>query len=90
VKALNHVLASRQADPNVNGTKLDGFVAGDNEAAKEKTLEFVKSLGFRPLEAGPLAMARALESMALLNIMLQIKNHWPRRHGWKLTGPPEE
>lgn len=90
VKALNYALAARQADPNVNGMKLDGFVAGDDEAAKEKTLEFVKSLGFRPIDAGPLAMARALEGMALLNIMLQIKNRWPWQHGWKLTGPPEE
>ena len=66
-----------QADPKFNGTRLDGFVAGDHEESKKKALDFVQSVGFRPVDAGPLAMARALESMALLNIMLQIRNKWP-------------
>ena len=90
VKAFNYAFASRQADPKVNGTRLDGFVAGDHEESKKKTLDFVQSVGFRPVDAGPLAMARALESMALLNIMLQIRNKWPWQNGWKLAGPPEE
>jgi predicted dinucleotide-binding enzyme len=30
-------------------------------AAKEQMLEFVSSLHYRPIDAGPLAMARALE-----------------------------
>jgi predicted dinucleotide-binding enzyme len=74
----------------VNGYKLDGFVAGDDEAAKKEVLEFVKSIGFRPIDAGPLAMARALEGMAALNILLQVKNNWPWQNGWKLAGPPED
>ena len=90
MKAFNYAFASRQADPKVNGTRLDGFVAGDDEEAKLKTLDFVKSVGFRPVDAGPLAMARALESMATLNILLQIKNKWPWQNGWKLAGPPED
>jgi len=51
-------------------------------------LEFVGSIGFRPIDAGPLAMARALEAMALLIITLQIRHGWPRQNGWKLVGPP--
>lgn len=90
VKAFNYAFASRMADPSVDGTRLDGFVAGDDEKAKQQTLEFVKSIGFRPIDAGPLVMARALESMAMLNIMLQIKNNWPWQNGWKLAGPPED
>ncbi len=35
-------------------------------------------------------MARALEGMASLNIILQLKNNWPWQNGWKLVGPPEE
>jgi 8-hydroxy-5-deazaflavin:NADPH oxidoreductase len=35
-------------------------------------------------------MARALEGMASLNIMLQLKNNWPWQNGWKLVGPPGE
>jgi len=78
------------ADPKVDGKRLDGFVAGDDEQAKQKTLQFVESIGFRPIDAGPLAMARALEGMASLNIILQLKNSWPWQNGWKLVGPPEE
>jgi NADPH-dependent F420 reductase len=90
VKALNYALASRMADPTVNGSRLDGFVAGDDESAKKEVLEFVKSIGFRPIDAGPLSMARALEAMAALNISLQVRNNWPWQNGWKLAGPPED
>jgi NADPH-dependent F420 reductase len=90
VKAFNYVFASKMADPKVDGTRLDGFVAGDDEAAKQKALHFVESIGFRPIDAGPLAMARALEGMASLNIVLQIRNNWPWQNGWKLVGPPDE
>ena len=89
-KAFNYAFASRMADPTVNRTKLDGFVAGDDQAAKEKVLAFVESIGFRPIDAGPLVMARALEHMALLNVSLQIRHGWPWQNGWKLVGPPED
>ena len=89
-KAFNYAFAARMADPTVKGTKLDGFVAGDDQAAKDKVLEFVKSIGFRPIDAGPLVMARVLEHMALLNVSLQIRHGWPWQNGWKLVGPPED
>jgi len=90
VKAFNYAFAARMAEPSVGGTRLDGFVAGDDQAAKDKVLELVKSIGFRPIDAGPLVMARALEAMALLNITLQIRHGWPWQNGWKLVGPPED
>jgi 8-hydroxy-5-deazaflavin:NADPH oxidoreductase len=90
VKAFNYAFSVRMADPTVSGTKLDGFVAGDDQAAKDKVLELVKSIGFRPIDAGPLVMARVLEGMALLNVSLQIKHGWPWQNGWKLVGPPED
>ena len=89
VKAFNYAFASNQADPVVEGTQLDGFVAGDDEEAKSKVLDLVRSIGFRPIDAGPLAMARALEALGLLNIMLQIRNDWAWQSGWKLVGPAE-
>jgi NADPH-dependent F420 reductase len=88
IKAFNTAFAARQADPTVDGVQLDGFVAGDDEAAKKRVLELVRSVGFRPIDAGGLGMARALEAMALLNITLQIRNDWPWEAGWKLVGPP--
>ena len=87
VKAFNTAFAARQADPQVDGIQLDGFVAGDDETAKKQVLDLVRSIGFRPIDAGGLGMARALEAMALLNISLQIRNEWPWQAGWKLVGP---
>ena len=49
------------------------FIAGDDAQAKESVSAFVESLGLRPLDAGPLAIARALEYAGLLEISLM--NH---------------
>ena len=87
VKAFNTAFAARQADPVVDGVHLDGFVAGDDADANAAVLELVRSIGFRPIDAGGLGMARALEAMGLLNITLQIRNGWPWQDGWKLIGP---
>ena len=88
VKAFNYAFATRMADPIVEGTRFDGFVAGEDQAAKDKALELVESIGFRPIDAGPLVMARVLEGMAFLNVTLQIRHKWPWQNGWKLVGPP--
>ena len=87
VKAFNTVFASHQADPVIDDIQLDGFIAGDDSAAKQQVLAMVASLGFRPIDTGPLAMARALEGMGMLNISLNMTNNWPWQTGWKLLGP---
>ena len=87
VKAFNTQFASRQTDPRIAGLSVDGFVAGDDEEAKAVVLGLVNGIGFNPIDAGPLAMSRALEAMAFLNISLQIKNGWSWQAGWKLVGP---
>jgi 8-hydroxy-5-deazaflavin:NADPH oxidoreductase len=89
VKAFNTVFASYQADPRVGDAPLDGFVAGDDHAAKRDVMDVLESLGFRPVDAGPLAMARALEGMGTLNISLNMNNDWSWRTAWKLVGPLE-
>ena len=87
VKAFNTAFASRQADPRVDGVQTDGYVAGDDEPAKATVLELVGSIGFSPIDAGPLAAARALEAMAFLNISLQLRNNGIWQTAWKLVGP---
>jgi len=87
VKAFNTILAAHQVDPISDSIQLDGFVAGDDAAAKQQVLDLVRSLGFRPIDAGSLAMARALEGMATLNISLNMTQGWPWQSGWKLLGP---
>lgn len=87
VKAFNTVFAARQADPLVEGMAVDGFVAGDDEQAKARTMELLESLGFRPLDTGPLSMSRALEALGWLHISLQVRNGWSWQTAWKLLGP---
>jgi 8-hydroxy-5-deazaflavin:NADPH oxidoreductase len=87
VKAFNTILGARLVEPQVDGMAVDGFVAGDDAGAKATVLELVRSLGFRPIDAGELGMARALEAMAMLHVMLNIRNNWPWQSAWKLIGP---
>jgi 8-hydroxy-5-deazaflavin:NADPH oxidoreductase len=88
VKAFNTAFAARQADPKVvGGLRVDGYVAGDDESAKATVLGLVEAVGFNPVDAGGLAMARYLEGMAWLNITMQMKHGWSWQAGWKLVGP---
>jgi NADPH-dependent F420 reductase len=88
VKAFNTLFASHQTEPTADGVQLDGFVAGDDPAAKAKVLELVRSLGLRPIDVGPLVRARQLEALAFLNIVLNIVNDGAWQSGWKLVGAP--
>jgi len=81
VKAFNTIFASNQAQPSVD---IDGFVAADDGDAKQEVIGLVESMGFRPLDVGPLRAARALEAMAYLNIGLNMANGWPWTSAWKL------
>ena len=86
VKAFNTAFASRQAYPRVGGVPADGFVAGDDDAAKAKVLDLVSSIGFRPVDAGTLAAARTLEGMAWLNISRNLAGGtW--QDAWVLLSP---
>jgi len=88
VKAFNTLFSSTQSDPVLEGVQLDGFVAGDDDAAKALVLELVESIGLNPVDVGPLVRARQLESLAFLNIALQIANNGSWQSGWRLVGAP--
>ena len=86
VKAFNTAFASRQAEPVLDGVPADGFVAGDDDHAKRTVLELVESIGFRPVDAGSLAVARTLEGMAWLHINRAMQNGtW--QDAWVIQGP---
>ncbi|WP_330275585.1 NAD(P)-binding domain-containing protein [Lentzea sp. NBC_00516] len=87
VKAFNTVFASRLGDATEGGQPLDGYYAGDDAAAKQVVADLLTSLGFRPIDAGGLRMARSLEELAFLNITLNARNGWTWQSGWRLTGP---
>ncbi|MFT4437804.1 NADPH-dependent F420 reductase [Caballeronia sp. 15715] len=70
VKAFNtqfsHVLAAGPAKDH----PLDVFIAGDDAQAKARVSAFVESLRLRPMDTGPLPMARTLEHACLLSLGL--------------------
>jgi len=88
VKAFNTVLASNQAEPTTDeGMVLDGLYAGNDGKAKGAVADWLSAIGYRPIDAGDLTAARALEHMAFLNISLNARNNWSWQTGWKILGP---
>ena len=81
VKAFNTIFATNQADPK---REIDGFVAGDDSDAKAVVMTLVDSMGFTPVDVGPLAQARYLEGMAWINIGLNSANGWNWSSVWHL------
>ena len=82
VKAFNTIFASNQASPS---TEIDGFVAGDDGKAKQRVISLVESIGFSPVDVGPLMAARHLEGMAFINIGLNAANGWTWTSAWRLA-----
>jgi predicted dinucleotide-binding enzyme len=70
VKAFNTLFSNVLAAGSAEGRPLDVFIAGDDAQAKARVSAFIESLGLRPMDAGQLPMARALENAALLQLGL--------------------
>jgi len=70
VKAFNTQFSHVLAAGSVEGRPLDVFLAGDDAQAKARVAAFIESLGLRPMDVGPLPMARTLEHFALLSLGL--------------------
>ena len=89
VKAFNTVLAGNLNLPAPDAATLDGYVAGDDAAAKASVLELAAAVGLHPIDVGLLSAARLLEPLAWLNISLNMQPGWTWKTGWKLIGAPE-
>jgi 8-hydroxy-5-deazaflavin:NADPH oxidoreductase len=89
VKGFNTLFGSVQANPQTHGTTVDALFATDDDKARDTFAELATSLGFRPVHVGPLAAARELEAMALLNIRLQIVSNGYWQSSFVLVGAPE-
>jgi hypothetical protein len=70
VKAFNTVFSNVLAAGPAEDRPLDVFIAGDDAQAKARVSVFIESLGLRPMDAGQLPMARALENVGLLELGL--------------------
>ena len=69
-KAFNTLFAQVLAEGAsfANGQTATAFVASDSERAKSTAKTLIESIGFQPVDAGPLRNARYLEPLAGLNI----------------------
>jgi 8-hydroxy-5-deazaflavin:NADPH oxidoreductase len=74
VKAFNTVFADIMLDSKIkrDGQSATVFVCSDDRASLALVSTFVESLGFAPVDVGPLCYSRYLEGMAHLNIQLAI------------------
>jgi len=70
VKAFNTVFAQNMSTGKVKDEQLTLFVAGDDKEAKDLVLAAGKAIGFDPVDAGPLANARWMETLGYFNIQL--------------------
>ena len=66
IKAFNTTGSANMENPDINGTKVTMYVAGDDAAAKAKVIEIVDQLGFASFDTGALYTSRFLEAMASL------------------------
>ena len=81
IKAFNTIFATNQANPS---PEIDGYLAGDDEEAKRQVISLIESMGFAPVDVGPLSAARYLEGMAFINIGLNAANGWSWSSAWRL------
>jgi 8-hydroxy-5-deazaflavin:NADPH oxidoreductase len=74
VKAFNTVFADIMTPSKLgrHGRPASLFLCGDDEEVRATVSRFAASLGFAPVDAGPLRCARYLEGMAHLNIQLAV------------------
>ncbi len=70
VKAFNTVFAQHMDSGKVGDERLTAFVASDDESSRKQVVELARSIGFDPVDAGPLKNARLLEPLAYFNIQL--------------------
>ena len=84
VKAFNTVGAEVMVDPRYPDGPAVLPVAGDDTAAKATALALARDLGFAPIDAGPLSMARYLEPFAMLWIKLALVQGLGRRFAFRL------
>jgi hypothetical protein len=84
VKAFNTTGADNMADSRYPDGKLMMPVAGDDAKAKRTVLSLAADLGFDGVDAGPLAMSRYLEPMAMLWIKLALVQKMGHDFGFAL------
>jgi predicted dinucleotide-binding enzyme len=73
VKIFNTTGSPNMAAAPYDGTPLTMLYAGDDAAAKQTAAGLARALGFDPVDAGPLLVARVLEPFGLAWITLAVR-----------------
>ncbi|MEI7145764.1 NADPH-dependent F420 reductase [Pectobacterium brasiliense] len=68
VKAFNTLFAQLLPEESRQSNKLQVFIAGDNELAREQVAKLATSVNLEPVYAGPLKNSRYLEPIGAMNI----------------------
>lgn len=68
VKAFNTIFAQLLSPEARQGKTLQVLVAGDDPGAKNEVLDLTRTMGFEPVDAGPLRNSRFLEPVGGMNI----------------------
>jgi NADPH-dependent F420 reductase len=76
VKAFNTISDATMVNPLYHGKGASMFYCGDDEEAKSVVRQLTEDLEMEPVDAGPLANAAYLESLAMLYIHLAIFGGW--------------
>lgn len=84
VKAFNTFGAEFHERPELGSAAADLYIAGDNADAKRTVGELARTLGFDPVDVGPLRNAAHLESLAILWIHLATVGGQGRNVAFKL------
>jgi predicted dinucleotide-binding enzyme len=85
VKAFNTTGAENMANARDFAAKPMMPVAGDDAAAKDAVRTLAEGLGFEAVDAGPLAMSRQLEPLAVLWIKLAYAQGFGRSFAFAMT-----
>jgi len=72
VKAFNITGVGNMHDPRYGSQAATMFLCGDDAEAKAAVTQLGEDLGFEMIDAGPLAIARLLEPLAMLWIHLAV------------------
>ncbi len=89
LSAFHNASAEALQDSSIT-PDCDILVCGDDEAAKKTLFSLVKLIpGLRPIDAGPLEMARIVESMTALLISVN-RRYRVHNCGIRITGLPVE
>jgi 8-hydroxy-5-deazaflavin:NADPH oxidoreductase len=77
VKAFNTIFANimQHDQQNRNGLTATAFIASDHDDARKQVADLAASIGFAPMQTGPLHTARYLEAMAHLNIQIAFREN---------------